>query len=71
MATFSRALIAAALSFGSVTVSAAQTADEVVEKHLTALGGRAALEKLTSRTITGTIVLTIDAGDLNRPLDVT
>ena len=71
MATFSRALIAAALSFGSVTVSAAQTADEVVEKHLTALGGRAALEKLTSRTITGTIVLTIDAGDLSGPVEVT
>ena len=33
----------------------AQTADEVVEKYLTAIGGRAALSKLTSRTTTGTI----------------
>ena len=29
--------------------AAAQTADEVVEKHLAALGGREALGKITSR----------------------
>jgi outer membrane lipoprotein-sorting protein len=48
----------------SVVVVAAQeaqaqpqepTADEVVERHLSALGGRAALEKLTSRVSKGTV----------------
>jgi outer membrane lipoprotein-sorting protein len=48
----------------------AQTADEVVEKYLTALGGRAALNKLTSRTATGTISVTTPAGDLTGTLEL-
>jgi outer membrane lipoprotein-sorting protein len=48
----------------------AQTADEVVEKYLTALGGRAALSKLTSRTATGTISVTTPAGDLTGTLEL-
>jgi hypothetical protein len=40
---------------GSVHAAAAQTADEIVEKHLAAIGGRAALSKLTSRMMAGTI----------------
>jgi outer membrane lipoprotein-sorting protein len=47
----------------------AQTADEVVEKHLAALGGREALGKLTSRHATGTVVLTTPAGDLSGPFE--
>jgi hypothetical protein len=42
----------------------AQTADEIIEKHLAATGGRAALGKLTSRTATGSITLTTPVGDL-------
>ena len=42
----------------------AQTADEVVEKALTAMGGRAALAKLTSRTATGTISVSTPGGDV-------
>jgi len=42
----------------------AQTADEVVEKHLTALGGREALARLTSRRATGTMTLTVQGMDL-------
>ena len=33
----------------------AQTADELVEKHLAAMGGRAALSKLTSQKATGSV----------------
>lgn len=40
----------------------AQTADDVVEKHLAALGGRDALGKITSRKNTGTVSVTIAAG---------
>ena len=39
-----------------------QTADEIIEKHLAAMGGRAALEKVKSRTSTGTIRLTLPIG---------
>jgi len=48
----------------------AQTADEVVEKVLTALGGRAALGKLTSRTATGTISVTTPVGDLTGTIEL-
>jgi outer membrane lipoprotein-sorting protein len=48
----------------------AQTADEVVEKYLTALGGRATLGKLTTRTATGTISVTTPAGDLTGTVEL-
>ena len=40
------------------------TADDVVNKHLAALGGRAALEKLTSRRATGTVTVGTAGGDI-------
>lgn len=45
------------------TVSA-QTADEIVEKSLAAGGGRAALGKLKSRHMTGTVAFSTQVGDL-------
>src|SRR6476646_10165857 len=45
-------------------VARAQTADEVVEKALTAMGGRAALGKLTTRVSTGTITVSTPGGDV-------
>ncbi len=42
----------------------AQTADEIVERTLTAIGGRAALGKLTSRVSTGTISVSTPMGDV-------
>ena len=45
-------------------VASGQTVDEIVEKHLAALGGRAALAKLTSRQMTGLIVLSTPVGEL-------
>lgn len=52
-----------------VPVTSAQTVDEIVEKYLTAIGGRAALGKLTSRTMVGTITLTTPAGDVSGPVE--
>jgi outer membrane lipoprotein-sorting protein len=46
------------------TAAFAQTADEVIEKHLAALGGRAALSKITSRVSTGTISVSTPNGDI-------
>ncbi len=71
MSILNRAACAALLVIVSATGAAAQTAEEIVERHLTALGGRAALAKLTSRTMTGTITVTIEAGDLQGQLEVT
>jgi outer membrane lipoprotein-sorting protein len=47
-----------------------QTADEVVEKHLAAMGGRAALAKLDSRTATGTITVSTQGVDLSGSVEV-
>jgi hypothetical protein len=62
--------VAAGLLLGSVHAAAAQTADEIVEKHLAAVGGRAALSKLTSRVMTGTITVATPAGEFSGPIEV-
>ena len=71
MTALTRTLMAAALLVAAAGGSAAQTPDELVERHLTALGGRAALEKLTSRTMIGDLYLSTPGGDLNGPIEVT
>lgn len=48
----------------------AQTADEIIEKHLAASGGRATLGKITSRVSTGTIALTTPVGELKGTVDL-
>ena len=44
--------------------AAAQTADEIIEKSLAAMGGRAAFAKIKTRTASGTITLNTPAGDI-------
>jgi outer membrane lipoprotein-sorting protein len=51
-------------------IRAAQNVDEIIEKHLAALGGRAALEKLTTRKSTGTVTLSTPAGELTGPAEL-
>ena len=58
-------LFATALLLSGVRSAFAQTADEVVEKSVAAMGGRAALMKIRSRSATGTIVLTTPAGEIS------
>jgi hypothetical protein len=60
----------ASLVLGSVHAAAAQTADEVIEKHIAAIGGRAALGKLTSRVMTGTFTVSTPAGEFSGPIEV-
>jgi outer membrane lipoprotein-sorting protein len=70
MKRLSLALILSLLVLPSLTMSAApQTADEIIEKHLAALGGREALGKLTSRKGVGTITLGTEMGDLSGPVE--
>jgi len=66
----SRRLLLLAVFLGCVQVAAAQTADEIIEKHLAALGGRAALNNLKSRSVKGTITLSTPGGDLTGPIEV-
>jgi hypothetical protein len=69
MKRLSRLLLAAvALSWTHIAV--AQTADDVVEKCLAAIGGRQALAKLTSRTMVGTITLATPQGEVSGPVEV-
>jgi hypothetical protein len=60
----------AVLLLGWAQAASAQTADDVVEKYLAAIGGRAALGKLTSRTMTGTITLSTPGGDVSGPVEI-
>lgn len=46
-----------AVLVGAWTVAFAQTADEVIEKYLTATGGRGALEKIQTRVMKGTFAM--------------
>src|SRR4030095_6690303 len=48
----------------------AQTADEIIEKHLAATGGRAALSKVTARISNGPIALTTPVGELKGPIEL-
>jgi hypothetical protein len=69
-------LLAAALflipsvSRGVLGAQAADTVQSVIDKHLAAMGGRAALGKLTSRKATGTISITTPVGDLSGPAEL-
>jgi hypothetical protein len=71
MSVVTRRLIIAMLALSWAPLASAQTVDEVIEKHLTALGGRAALAKVKSRSMTGTIALSTPVGELSGPVEVT
>lgn len=53
-------------------VASAQTltADQIIENHLKALGGREALAKITSRRATGTVSVETPMGTLGGPLEI-
>jgi len=69
-----RALIpmfAAVVGFVAAPRAVAQTADEVIEKHLAAMGGRAALSKLTTLVASGTVVVSAQGADVPGSIEVT
>lgn len=70
MNAVSRRLLMSVLLLGWAQGARAQTADDIVEKYLTAIGGRAALAKLTSRSMSGTITLSTPAGDISGPVEI-
>jgi len=70
MTTASRRLMMAVWLLGWVHSTSAQTADDVVEQHLAAIGGRAALGKLKSRSMTGTITVSTQGGDVSGLIEI-
>lgn len=63
-------LLLVALVLGGSNAARAQTADEIVDKTIAAVGGREALGKLTSRHTTGKITISTPAGDLPGTIEI-
>ena len=63
-------LMTTALILTCGRLALAQTADDVVEKYLAAIGGRAALAKVTSRSTTGTITLSLPNGPVSGTIEI-
>ena len=68
MRDVTRQLLMATLILICGRIAAAQTAEDLVEKHLAALGGRAALAKVTSRSTVGTMTLSTPNGAVSGPI---
>jgi len=64
------ALVAVAAGLFAAAPLRAQTADEIVEKHLAAIGGRASLEKMISQAATGTVVVSTQGVDLSGTVEI-
>ena len=50
--------------------AAAQTAEEIIDKSIAAMGGRAAFDKIKSRSMVGTITLNTPAGDIPGTIEI-
>ena len=64
------AMTAAVAGLALAPCAQAQTADEIVEKHLAAMGGRAALSKLTGQVATGTVVVSAQGADIPGSVEI-
>lgn len=60
-----RLIAGVAVLLVSAAPAIAQTAEEIVEKHLAALGGREALGRIQTRVSTGKVTVTTPVGDLS------
>jgi outer membrane lipoprotein-sorting protein len=59
-----RLIAAGVMLMLGATGALAQTADEIVEKHLAAIGGREAIGRVRTRVSTGTVTVTTPLGEL-------
>lgn len=65
-----RSFVVALLSLASAQLTWAQTAEDVIDRALTASGGRAALAKVKSRSTVGTITLMTPAGNASGSVEL-
>jgi hypothetical protein len=63
-------LMAVAFVLGTAATAQAQSVDEVIEKSVAALGGRAAHAALKTRTMTGAITLSTPGGDIPGTIEI-
>jgi hypothetical protein len=63
-------LTVVAMSLLWASMAQAQTADDIVEKHLAAIGGRAVLSKATSEIATGSVVVSTQGVDLSGSVEI-
>ena len=65
-----RAAVFILAATAGVVPAMAQTADEILEKSIAAMGGRAALNRIKSRAAVGTITLQTPVGDIPGTVEV-
>ena len=70
MRVLAQRLAVVVMTMAFAQVSWAQTADEIIEKSIAAMGGRAAIEKVNTRVMSGTITLTTPAGDIPGTIEI-
>lgn len=71
MRTFIQRFAVVVAVLACAQIAAAQTADEVIEKSIAAMGGRAAMEKIKTRVMSGTIALRTPAGEIPGTIEMT
>jgi len=62
--------VAALMLLVGPQVAAAQTGDEIIDKTITALGGRVALGKITSRLASGSITIGTPVGNVDGTVEI-
>lgn len=62
--------VVAMVMLGWAHLAAAQSVEEVIDRNLAAMGGRAALGKLKTRSVSGTITLSTPAGDISGSVEI-
>jgi hypothetical protein len=70
MRTLIQRLAAVVVTLAIASTAAAQTADEIIEKSIAAMGGRAAHEKIKTRLATGSLSIGTPAGDIAGTLEM-
>lgn len=70
MRTFIQRLSVFVVVLAWAHTSSAQTADEIIEKSIAAMGGRAAMEKIKSRQMTGTMDINTPAGPIQATVEM-
>jgi hypothetical protein len=70
MRTFIQRFASVVVVLAWTHLAAAQTADDIIEKSIAAMGGRAAMEKIKTRSMTGSLTLGTPAGDIAGTIEI-
>src|SRR5689334_3343276 len=70
MRTLIQRLLTVVVVLSWANLAAAQTADEIINKSIAAMGGRAAMEKIKTRTMSGGLTLGTPAGDISGTIQI-